>query len=60
MADPGQRGSSRLLLGLSGFLVVLVFSDLFGSAQVSGQKEVPPPPNFARMMAGPSIKFLYW
>ena len=62
MAEPGPTGSSRLLFGLTGFLVVLVFSDIFGSnpTEVSAHKEVPPPPNFAKLMAGPSIKFLYW
>lgn len=62
MADPGgQAGSSRLILGLTGFLIVLCFSDIFGSnpAEVAAHKEVPPPPNFAKLMAGPSIKFLY-
>jgi hypothetical protein len=62
MAEPGLNGSSRLFLGLTGFLVLLVFSDIFGSksAEVSAHKEVPPPPNFAKLMAGPTIKFLYW
>ena len=64
MAEPGgQTGSSRLFLGLTGFLIILVFSDIFGvskTSEVSAQKEVPAPANFAKMMAGPSIKFLYW
>jgi hypothetical protein len=64
MADRGGlTGSSRLFLGLTGFLIILVFTDIFGGSgptQVSAHKEVPPPPNFAKLMAGPSIKFLYW
>ena len=61
MAEPGQNGSNRLLLGLTGFLIILAFSDIFGSksTEVSAHKEVPPPPNFAKLMVGPSIKFLY-
>ena len=62
MADPGQAGSSRLILGFTGLLVILVFTDIFGAnpSEVSAHKEVLPPPNFAKLMAGPSIKFLYW
>ena len=56
---------SGLFLGLTGILLGLTLLDFSSSGGVASAssdslgKDVPAP-KFASMMAGPSIKFLYW
>ena len=76
MSDPreedaggGGGGAGRSVSFIASFCLVLLFLTLadvspFGSSGTSGanaesSKEIPAP-QYASMMAGPSIKFLYW
>lgn len=64
----GEAGTrSALLLGLFVALVALTAMDVLGGAgggaaggaESGGPKDIPKP-KYASMLAGPTIRFLYW